>query len=265
MPLVGIGSLTSRVVSKLAGSAALAESHCVFSSASLGAAGPFAPLARMEEQPPCKRKAAGSIPCTGHAPVDQRQESPRLERGQCGFESLPAHQFCPCSPTGRGPALNAGQVQVRCLPRVRADSPTGRRRRLQIPHSAGSNPAQRTTSAPVAKRPKASVLQADNPGFESLREYASLAQWQSAVATWRRCAVRFCEDAPGKRVRMARASADNRVAGGSIPPACTKITLDPERSPEWRGSGLLSRPQVDRNHRGPPVGLVPRAAKGAAS
>ena len=53
---------------------------------------------------------------------------------------------------------------------------------------------------------------------------------------------------------MARASADNRVAGGSTPPVCTNIeketvmsdplkpgSLDPERKADWIGAGLLTR------------------------
>ena len=232
----------------------------------------------MEEQPSCKRKVAGSIPCTGRRAGRPKAGVATLrtwtvwvrippgapscfalrasqDLGQPAARSrMPRRFFRPCSPTGRGPALNAGQVQVRGLPRARADSPNGRGCGFKFRMSAGSTPAQRTNFHSRRQAAKASRLHRDIPGFESLREYASLAQsGQSAAPTWRRSAVRTCEDAPScKRVRTARASADNRVAGGSTPPACT-IHRTPSLKPEWRGSGLLIRRQADRYRRRSPL------------
>src|SRR5262249_39081520 len=51
---------------------------------------------------------------------------------------------------------------------------------------------------------------------------ASLAHQQSAALTWQRRQGRHLQDAPtGTLVRTARAPADNRVAVGSTPTACT--------------------------------------------
>ncbi len=42
----------------------------------------------------------------------------------------------------------------------------------------------------------------------------------------------------------------------------TRGLLDPERKAEWRGSGLLTRPQPDRNRRGPPFRTDDPSGKG---
>ena len=54
----------------------------------------------------------------------------------------------------------------------------------------------------------------------------------------------------------------NQLKSGRLAAACE--TRDRTRSvkPEWRGSGLLTRPQVARNHPGPPFRTSDPSGKG---
>jgi hypothetical protein len=160
---------------------------------------------------------------TSTAPVAQLAGG---EPGQCQFESDPVHQ-CSCSPTGRGPALNSGKVQVRSLPGApifSLPSPSGPRHRSYKPTS---------------------------PRFESWREYQCA---RSSVAEPRadnaETEVRFFTGTP--LLQNWREKYAEPVQTGA---ACRRDrSCDRTRSvkPEWRGSGLLTRPQVARNHPGPP-------------
>jgi hypothetical protein len=85
--------------------------------------------------------------------------------------SVSRTKFCPRSPIGRGPGLNPGQCGFDAR-RGYARVAQRQRQRLQIPPSGRSNRPSRTKQiAPFAKRPKASVLHTDIPGFKSSTEH----------------------------------------------------------------------------------------------
>ena len=120
---------------------------------------PHAPLAQSEEQPPCKRQAAGSIPCTEHhfarfaysrnvALKSRRRMDRSHQRARSG------------SPIGRDPSFRPTVVGVR----ITLGAPIARvaqrqRQRLQIPPSRGANP--RAHHASIAQLAEATDL---NPG-----------------------------------------------------------------------------------------------------
>ena len=140
--------------------------------------------------------------------------------------------------------------------------------------SAGSNPAFGTTSRAVSS-------EAERGSYKP----------QVGISKFSARTIR-------KPVRTVRASPDKRVVRGSTPRACTKNAdrqrsmqisgsicksevkyVDPMQTgaarrrsrsgdrtrrvkPEWRGSGLLTRPQVARNRPGPPFGTSDPSGKG---
>jgi hypothetical protein len=164
--------------------------------------------------------------------------------------------------------LNPRRLRVRIAPRARARSPTGRDSGFKSrPVQVRSLP-RAPIDAPFAKRPKASVLHTDISEVRILdgaptRVFSSAAERLLDTQE-------ACGSIPRRRTirrslsSIAERAADNRdTAGQNRQGLPTRRTIaherstqtgspDPERKAEWRGSGLLTRPQEDRNLRGPP-------------
>ena len=113
--------------------------------------------------------------------------------------------------------------------------------------------------APFAKRPKASVLQTDISQvriLEGVRACSSVAEPRADNAVTE---VRFFTGIPNSQA-TGKSYAWFMQAGA----ARRKRSRDRTRSvkPEWRGSGLLTRPHVARNHPGPPFRTSDPSGKG---
>lgn len=140
----------------------------------------------------------------------------------------------------RGPALNAGEC--------RFDACHGHAPVAQSAEAAASNPAQCRFKSCSAHHPFSLAAQSvgptnRDPGFESLKGYQS---------------------SDRKPVRTARASADNRVAGGSTPPACTNQTGDRHAPHARTGAACRRNRSRDRTRSvvsldRPGIGLLTRA------
>ena len=156
----------------------------------------------------------------------QTQRSQKPSSQDMGVQVSPSAPIRPRSPNGRGPALNVGQVQVRSLPRVRAGSPIGRGGRLK----SGMLQVRVLRGAPnhrsLRQAAKASGLHPDIRRFESVREHHLMA----------------CSS-------MAEPALDRRLTWVRFPTGQPNWTRS--LKPEWRGSGLLTRGPVDRNHSRP--------------
>jgi hypothetical protein len=164
------------------------------------------------------------------------------------------------SPIGRGPGLNPGKVRVRALPRARACSPIGRgggfkSRPVQVRGLPGA-----PMFAPFAKRSKASVLQTDISQvriLEGVRACSSVAEPRADNAVTE---VRFFTGTP------LFAKPEQKHAESMQTGAARRRNRSCDRTrrvkPEWRGSGLLTRPQVARNHPGPPFRTSDPSGKG---
>jgi hypothetical protein len=137
-----------------------------------------------------------------HAPVAQLVGGISLRTRAVRVRISPGAPFlCPRSPTGRGPALNAGQCRFEAC----------------------------RGYAPVAQSAEAAASRAACCRFESCAAHQFRLPSPSGKGIWptpRHSAVRVRQGAPFKqqpckRVREVRAAADNRVVGGAVPPACT--------------------------------------------
>ena len=143
-----------------------------------------------------------------------------------GSSSLSERTNSPRSPIGRGPALNAGKC--------RFEACRGYALVAQLVEAAASRAAccrfescaAHQIIAPFAKAAKASGLHPDIRRFESVREHHLMA----------------CSS-------MAEPALDRRLTWVRFPTGQPKWTRS--LKPRWRGSGLLTRGPVDRNHSRP--------------
>src|SRR5262249_30072731 len=80
-----------------------------------------------------------------------------------------------------------------------------------------------------------------DPGFESLRRYqfSFLSSAAEHLPDKRESQGRYLEEGPIQRGMIDGQTVDSSIRTRSL-------------KPEWRGSGLLTRRPVDRNHPGPP-------------
>ncbi len=179
-----------------------------------------------------------------------------------------------CSPIGRGPGLNPGKVRVRALPRARAGSPIGRgggfkSRPVQVRGLPGAPMfLQRQAPQkllirllPSPSGPRHRSYKPTCPRFESWREYqracSSVAEPRADNAVTE---VRFFTGTP------LFAKPEKKHAEPMQTGAARRRNRSCDRTrrvkPEWRGSGLLTRPQVARNHPGPPFRTSDPSGKG---
>ncbi len=148
------------------------------------------------------------------AAVAKLVKAARSKRADCGFESCRRHQ---------GPASGS-----RTFGRWECPAPCS-----------------------IRQVAKAAVLHTAIPRFESSMEHhAPLAQWQECLLDMQKVRGSIPRGRTILVTAEATSAPDKRVQRGAVPR--TRTNLDGERKPEWRGSGLLTRPHVDHNHRRPP-------------
>jgi hypothetical protein len=106
--------------------------------------------------------------------------------------------------------------------------------------------------ASLAQLVRASARPAEGPRFESVRtHHPSLAQQQSARPISERRQGQHLEEEPTCPKR--RGPYVEPVQTGAACSRSQHRTWTRSLKPEWRGSGLLTRRHVARNHPGPPV------------
>jgi hypothetical protein len=163
-----------------------------------------APLAQSEEQPPCKRQAAGSIPCTEHhfACFALRQSTVLLR--QVWIEAIGQHRSG--SPIGRDTSFRPTVVGVRItLGAANARVAQRQRRRLQILHSRGSNPRARTMPpsslpSPASREGRDKPRSVQDRGLLAAPLHGRLAQRKSVGPTNRRARYRNSQRLPSSRL-----------------------------------------------------------------
>src|SRR5262249_58561908 len=193
----------------------------------------------MLRAPICRRSTVavqalgkGEVGCSIHSGGTMRswwnrqtQRSQKPSSQDMGVQVSPSAPIRPRSPIGRGPALNAGKC--------RFEACRGYALVAQLVEAAASRAAccrfescaAHQLDAPFAKR-KASGLHPDIRRFESVREHHLMA----------------CSS-------MVEPALDRRLTWVRFPTGQPKWTRS--LKPEWRGSGLLTRGPVDRNHSRP--------------
>ena len=138
-----------------------------------------------------------------HAPVAQLVGGISLRTRGVRVRISPGAPIHPRSPTGRGPALNAGQCRFEAC---RGYAPVAQSAEAAVSRAAccrfESCAAHHLIACSLRQAAKASGLHPDIRRFESVREH------QTKQKT--------C-----KRVRQVTGAADNRAAGGAVPRACT--------------------------------------------
>ena len=180
-------------------------------------------------------RSVGSNPSarTIIARVDQPAESAASNPAKSPFKSEHGHRYAPFA---KRPRHHAYIVTFRRFESVREYQfarfvAQQAERCSDMAEAAGSSTsAERTNHAPVAQR------QSNRPISESMQ-------------------VQFLTGAPrfARRLRWLRhAAADKRGKLACETQPGQPVARIPRVQPEWRGSGLLTRAQVDRNHRNPP-------------
>jgi hypothetical protein len=160
--------------------------------------------------------------------------------------------FGPRSPIGRGPALNVGQC--------RFEACRGYALVAQLAEAAASRAAccrfescaAHQTRCSLRQAAKASGLHPDIRRFESVREHQSNSKHASEsekrgprpITAWPEHFQEKWEPVFCQKMRPRK-----KMEGQYLPLAPIRTR---SLKPEWRGSGLLTRRHVDRNHSRPP-------------